>query len=186
MKEYDIEGLVGLSLTRHDKKHIKHDITNKFPIEDGIVDVFQAEDVFEHIEYEKLAEVMDEIYRVLKSGGYFRLSVPDYRFDVYRNRSLFNSNGELAFDPDGGGSFKNGHVCDGGHVWFPVYESVLELVKNSKFTNYEFLHYTDSDGNSVTKEIDYSKGYIQRTPDNDPRGTNPYRVISIVADMYKE
>jgi predicted SAM-dependent methyltransferase len=57
------------------------------PLQDNCVESYQAEDVFEHIDYDKLPEVINEIYRVLKPGGYFRLSVPDYGSDVYIERS---------------------------------------------------------------------------------------------------
>ena len=35
-------------------------------------------------------------------------------------------------------------------------------------------------------EIDYQKGYISRTPDNDERVMNPRRPLSIVLDAYKQ
>jgi len=37
----------------------------------------------------------------------------------------------------------------------------------------------------VLKEIDYQKGYISRTSDNDERVMNPCRPLSIVVDIYK-
>ena len=37
----------------------------------------------------------------------------------------------------------------------------------------------------ITNKIDYSLGYISRTPDNDDRVKNPYRPMSIVVDCYK-
>ena len=37
----------------------------------------------------------------------------------------------------------------------------------------------------VLKEIDYQKGCISRTPDNDERVMNPRRPLSIVLDAYK-
>ena len=35
------------------------------------------------------------------------------------------------------------------------------------------------------KNIDYSLGYIKRTPDNDKRVKKPRRPMSIVVDCYK-
>ena len=186
LPEYADKGLVGLSLTANDARHIRHDITKPYPLADGTVDSYQAEDVFEHIEYEKLVDVIDEIHRVLKPGGFFRLSVPDYRCDILRNRSLYNVTGEIAFDPIGGGAFRDGRVVDGGHVWFPTYEKVKRLIERSKFDDFKFYHYYDENGQSVTNEIDYSKGYVMRTPDHDARVQNPYRAMSIVVDMFKK
>lgn len=186
LPEYVGKGLVGLSLTASDGRHIRHDITKPYPLADGTVDSYQAEDVFEHIEYGKLVAVVDEIHRVLKPGGFFRLSVPDYRCDILRNRSLYNVAGEIAFDPIGGGAFRDGRVVDGGHVWFPTYEKVKRLIERSKFDDFKFYHYYNENGQSVTNEIDYSRGYVMRTPDHDARVQNPYRAMSIVVDMFKK
>ena len=45
----EYEGLIGLSITKGDERHILHDITMPFLLADNSVDSFQAEDVFEHI-----------------------------------------------------------------------------------------------------------------------------------------
>ena len=185
-KEYDIEGIVGLAIRRATYRTILHDICQKYPLKDNSVDAYQAEDVFEHIEYDKLVDVINEIYRVLKPGAYFRLSVPDYGCDILYNRSKKDESGNIIFDPDGGGKYQDGKVIDGGHVWFPTYEKVLALIDKSDFSKYEFYHYYDENGNSVTKEIDYSKGYVIRTPDHDKRVQDPYRAMSLVVDLYKE
>ncbi len=102
-----------------------------------------------------------------------------------RKRSWYDVNGEIVFDPHPGGDYVNGKIINGGHLWFPNYEKVLYLIENSEFTKWEFFHYYDGDGNSVTKKIDYSKGFVMRTPDHDIRVQNPYRAMSIVVDLYK-
>ena len=182
-KEY--QKFIGLSLTQHNFQHIKHDITEIMPLPDQCVDIYQAEDVLEHIQLDEITSVIDEIYRVLKVGGVFRLSVPDYRCDLLENRTLKNDKGEMIFDPLGGGNYKNGKVIDGGHVWFPKYETVKELLLKTKFSNIEFLHYYDESGEAITKPIDYSIGHVMRTPDNDERVSSPYRPMSIVVDCIK-
>ena len=50
---------VGLSIEKEDNHHISFDITSKFPLNDNSVDVFCAEDVMEHIEYENQMESLD-------------------------------------------------------------------------------------------------------------------------------
>lgn len=185
-KEYDIEGIVGLSIRKEDYRTIRHDICNPYPLPDNSVDAYQAEDVFEHIEYDKLVDVINEIYRVLKPGAYFRLSVPDYGCDILRDRSTKDENGTIIFDKEGGGTYEDGQVRNGGHVWFPTYESVRALITKTDFDRYEFYHYYDENGQSVTKKIDYTKGYIQRTPDHDKRVQNPYRAMSLVVDLFKD
>lgn len=182
-KEYN--EYIGLSLTQWNKNHIKHNVLEKYPLDDNSVDRYQSEDVFEHINYEQLHLVINEIYRVLKKGGLFRLSLPDYKCDLLNERTQKNIKGELIFDSDGGGKFIDGKVLNGGHVWFPTYCKVKELLIKTNFRNYTFLHYYDENGKGITNKIDYSKGFIMRTPDNDDRVRNPYRPMSLVVDCIK-
>jgi SAM-dependent methyltransferase len=182
-------GVVGLSLHRSDRRHIQHDIaTAAMPLPDDFANSYQAEDVFEHIAYESLPAVIDEIHRVLQPGGLFRLSVPDYRCDVLIARSRHDAKGRIVFDPGGGGAYVRGRVVGGGHVWFPRYESVRALVQRTRFATagkIAFLHYYDEHGTPVTNPIDYSHGFVGRTPDNDDRVRSPYRPMSIVVDLTK-
>ena len=172
--------LVGLVLHRGDKHSICHDITLPYPLPDNCVYSYQSEDVFEHIEFGKMHSVLEEIYRILKPGGLLRISVPDYKHGALIERSVLED-GKIVFDPMGGGTYESGYVCGGGHVWFPTYEKVKALLEESSFTQYDFLHYYDENGTLIIKEIDYSKGYIERTPEHLGDGS----VVSIVVDCYK-
>ena len=180
---------IGLSLQCNNNTNIQHNILNKMDLFDNSVDIYQSEDVFEHIEYDKLKDVINEIYRVLKPGGLFRLSMPDYRCDILYNRSEKNDDNKIIFDKGGGGDYdyENKKVINGGHVWFPKYELVKSLLDKTSFeqNKINFLHYYDINNNSINKVIDYSKGHINRTPDNDKRVNYPYRTMSIVVDCYK-
>lgn len=180
---------IGLSLQCNNNTNIQHDILNKMDLFDNSVDIYQSEDVFEHIEYDKLQDVINEIYRVLKPGGLFRLSMPDYRCDILYNRSEKNDDNKIIFDKGGGGDYdyENKKVINGGHVWFPKYELVESLLNKTSFqkNKINFLHYYDINNNSINKVIDYSKGHINRTPDYDIRVKHPYRTMSIVVDCYK-
>lgn len=179
--------LVGLSLTRDDSIHIKHNVTEKIELPDNSVSIFQAEDIMEHIELQQLVDVFNEIYRILEPNGLFRLSVPDYRCDILKDRSTYDDQGNIIFDIGGGGSYDkvNKKVIDGGHVWFPTYEIVKSLLDKTNFENVDFLHYYNNDGSFVMKDVDYSLGYISRTPDHDDRVINPKRPMSIIVDCYK-
>jgi SAM-dependent methyltransferase len=178
---------IGLSLTQNNENHIRHDITCLHEVEDNSVDIYQAEDVFEHIEYNKLEFVLNDIFRILKPNGLFRLSVPDYRCDIIFDRSIKDNNGNIIFDPYGGGGIdvETKQVINGGHIWFPMYEEVKKLLNKVPFSRVDFLHYYDELGNPHCNKIDYTKGFIQRTPDYDERVANPYRPMSIVVDCYK-
>lgn len=184
-----VKPFIGLSLSKSDKHHIKHDVTLPMNLNDNSVDIYQCEDVFEHIEYQKLVSVFNEIYRVLKVGGLFRLSIPDYRCNILYQRTLKNNDGSIYHDPGGGGKYDNVNkkVINGGHVWFPKYESVLELFEKSNFNidNVKFLHYYDENNIPHLNYIDYTKGHIHRTPDFDKRVQNPTCPMSIVVDSYK-
>jgi SAM-dependent methyltransferase len=169
-------------------RNIPHNIIEPLPLPDGSVDVFQSEDVFEHIDFTKMVSIFNEIYRVLSPGGLFRLSLPDYNFDINRTRSVKNSAGEIVFDPGGGGRLIDGRVTGGGHLWFPTIETVRKLFNESPFSVHgtvHFLHYTNADGTSKLRPIDYSLGHIQRTPDHDPSVSDRPRPISIVVDAFK-
>jgi glycosyltransferase involved in cell wall biosynthesis/SAM-dependent methyltransferase len=179
----EYKNLIGLSIEKNDYRHIRHDITSPLPLNDNAVESFQAEDVMEHIDYSKLPAVINEIHRVLKPGGYFRLSVPDYGTDVYINRSIKDNNGNIIFDPGGGGTQENP-----GHLWYPRFDNVTALLAQTNFKTdgeIKFLHYYKMDGTPVTNTIDYSKGFVHRTPDFDQRVQTPYRPMSMVVDLIK-
>src|SRR5215475_3554300 len=144
-------------------RNIKQDITNPFSIPDNSVEVFQSEDVFEHIEMSKMVPMFNEIHRVLVPGGLFRLSLPDYHFDLYAKRCLRGPDGQIVFDPGGHGAYVDGRVVGGGHVWFPTIEAVRELFAASLFATrgeISFLQYNNPDGTFKLDPIDYSLGYI--------------------------
>ncbi len=176
----------GITPYHASSRNVRHDLRDPIPIEDGSIDLFQAEDVFEHIELSAIPEIFVEIYRILKPSGLFRFSVPDYRNSLYLSRSILADNTTPIFDPGGGGAFEAGRVVAGGHVWFPTIELVRELFDGSPFSKYperiQYLHYNSDEG-SVRKRIDYNLGYIERTPDNDKRSSD--QALSIVVDAYK-
>ncbi len=177
------QGLIGLSEHKSDPRHILHDITNSMPLEDRSVDLYLAEDIFGRLDYQALHPVINEIWRVLKPGGVLRISVPDYRCQLIIDRCEKDENGNIIFDPAGGGTKENP-----GYKWFPLYETLEPILKKTMFGregSIEFLHSYLPDGTFITKNIDYSKGYILRTPDHDDRVKNPYRPMSIVVDLVK-
>lgn len=180
---------IGLSLSQDNDYHIKHNVENNLPLLENSVDIYQSEDVFEHIEYDKLVNIFNDIYKVLKPGGLFRFSIPDYRCDILHERSFKDENGNIYHDPGGGGNYDylNNKVIDGGHLWFPKYEQVFELMKQTNFdmSKVNFLHYYDELRNTIMKDIDYMNGYIARTPDNDKRVQDPRRPMSIIVDCFK-
>ena len=175
------DGWIGLSVKKGDERHIRHDITTEMPIPEASVDNYYAEDVFEHIKYESLPDVVEEIFRVLRPGGLFRLAVPDYGCDFLVNRSIKDGEGNIIKDP-------GGDMEVPGHVWFPRIDSVRGLLRDSPFaTNgmIRFLHYYTMEGKPVMQPIDHSLGKVFRTPDFDRRVQSPPRPMSLVVDCFK-
>ena len=113
----------------------------------------------------------------------------DYGCDILHERSYKDEGDTVYHDPGGGGSYDylTSKVVDGGHLWFPKYEQTLELMKQTNFdmSKVNFLHYYDEQGSTIMKDIDYTNGYISRTPDNDKRVQDPRRPMSIVVDCFK-
>lgn len=174
--------LYGLSIVKADSKHILHDITNQYPLPDNCISSYQAEDVLEHIEFAKLVDVINEIYRILKIDGLFRICLPDYYSAYLRDISMKDDAGNIIFDPTGGGSYGANGVENLGHIWFPTYLLVQNLLEQTKFDKMDFLCYHTEQGELVKKEIDLSKGYIKRIP---KCGEENRPVYSIVVDCYK-
>lgn len=178
---YPDDRVICLSLSKSNYRTIKHDITLPYPLEDESIDSYQIEDVIEHIAEDKVLQVINEIYRILKKGGYLRLSLPDYNSQMLINRSFMDKSGKLIFDPYGGGNYIRGKVCNGGDLWFPTYELVSEILKQSNFQDYKFYRYHDKDRTFYSERIDYKMGYISRTKEH-----SFYRKdVSIVVDCFK-
>ena len=168
------DDIVGLSLTRDDGRHIKHDITNMLPLDDRSVDRFESESVFEYIAKIELVSIINEIYRILRVGGLFRLSVPDYRGPIMYERCL-KCDGKIYEDPFGGK----------GVMWFPTIESMVWLLEKTQFKNVVYLQYYMPNGTPVMNKINHSLGMVQRTSDFDSRVKDTGLPLSLVVDLVK-
>ncbi len=195
-RQYESGKFVGLALHPQHDQEIRHDARLPLPVPDNSVEKIQSQDVFEHIPYEDLPPILDDIYRALRPTGVFRLSLPDYRSPMLVKRCVYDENGNVLADLRMGGSvafdkktktrkveFKgNG----GAHVWFPVYESVRDLVAKSQLRDCQsirFYHYFVDKVSFVAEEIPDDEMFVMRAPPNDMRAGG--RPISIVADFVK-
>lgn len=170
--------LYGLSINKADSRHILHDITERYPLPDNSIYAYQAEDVLEHIEISKLTDTINEVFRILKNQGLFRICLPDYFSPYLRNISMKNKSGNIIFDPTGGGNYDENGVSNGGHIWFPNYLNVHDLLTRTMFEKIDFLCYHTQRGELIKKEIDFTKGYVNRI-------ANKQNIYSIVVDCYK-
>lgn len=190
-------GFIGLSLRPIHFFEIKCDVSKgSLPFYSGSISKIQAEDVLEHIQLALIPELLNEIYRVLKPGGIFRLSVPDYNSIVLRKRSIYNYKGEVIADPLTGSSiYYNSqtesievkHRLDGNsHLWFPTKSLLDNLVEASSIRNctvINFWHFSSSsEKHSVEKFPDMNMP-IFRCPPNDMRANG--LPVSIVVDFVK-
>lgn len=185
----------GLALHPRFDRDIPHDARRPMVFADNSIDGFQSQDVFEHIEFGKVGGILDDIYRCLKHGGVFRLSLPDYNSPLLRSRSIYDCNGRILNDASMGGTITgsmSGGVSvsfpDGGdaHLWFPTYASVLQLIVESqirKCTTIKFHHYWVNTTDYVCDQFDHTLMPVTRTPPRDMRADG--KPISLVVDFIK-
>ena len=144
-RQFNNKNFIGLALFPEHSREIYHDATTPLPLDDNSVQKVQSQDVFEHISLEKIPVILDEIFRVLEPDGIFRLSLPDYRSALLKERSIYSHSGEVIGDLMMGAypfydtskkkvgiNFSN----DGNaHLWFPTYQQVNELISKSNIKN---------------------------------------------------
>jgi SAM-dependent methyltransferase len=139
--------------------------------------------------------VLDEIYRVLRPGGIFRLSVPDYRSPVQKRRSLYDARGRVIGDLMMGatsyldqttGDARVRFSNDGeAHLWFPRYELITHLVLKSELRKAGIHFYQGfiDDHSYLCEPVPEDEMFVQRAAPHDRRaGGAP---TSIIADFTK-
>ena len=181
MNQYD--PWIGLSPAHSNKNHVHHALPNPLPLDENSVDSFLAEEILNKLNPNAIVPLIDHLFCLLKSGGLLRIAIPDYKCDLLYNRSQKDNMGNITFDPKGGGTPENP-----GTKWFPTYAKFKDILNQTQFHNsgtIEYLHYYDEDSSTVMHPIDYSLGFVERTPDHDPRVQNPKRPFSIVVDLRK-
>lgn len=186
---------VGLALNPKYAHDIKHDARQPMAFAGSSVDGFQSQDVFEHIEFDKVVPILDDVYRCLKPGGIFRMSLPDYNSPVLRRRSVYDCEGRILHDATMGGTV-TGQPTGGltvtfptngnAHVWFPTYANVNQLIVQSQIRKCEtikFHHAWIDMHRFVCDPFDQSIMPVTRTPPRDMRaGGKP---VSLVVDFIK-
>jgi SAM-dependent methyltransferase len=195
-RQFQIPNFVGLALVPSHDREIAHNALDALPFSDDSIPKIQSQDVFEHLPFERLPFVMDEIYRVLKPGGVFRLSVPDYRSPLLKKRSIYDDRGKVIGDLMMGASAKynaaNGTTKvnfteDGNaHLWFPKYELILELIVKSnirKCNRIKFHQCFLDDETFLSDPIPQDEMFVIRSIPNDMRSNG--MPISIVTDFEK-
>lgn len=92
-----IEGSIGVDKINLPGVDIVHDCENGLPFEDNYADEIFSFDFIEHIHRDKVINLMNEIWRVLKPSGKFKFKIPDAEkgqgaFQDITHRSLWVRN----------------------------------------------------------------------------------------------
>ena len=194
-RQYQVPNFVGLALHPAHDREVAHDATTALPFADSSIAKVQAQDVLEHLPLDKMPFVLDEIYRVLKPGGVFRLSVPDYRSPVLKRRSIYDARGRVTGDllmgatpyfDDTTGDARVRFSEDGhAHVWFPRYELVTHLILKSEIRKSDIKFYQCflDDHTYLCEPIPENEMFVIRSVPNDMRANGA--PISIVVDFVK-
>lgn len=130
---------------------VAHDLLTPLPLPDGSVDRILTEHFLEHIPVDGIAHVLRECHRLLPAGHVARVAVPDYGHP--RDRHCLR----LGHDPR-----------RRDHVTLTTYPLCAALVAESPFKVARFYQYWDGD-RFVHHPVDYSLGFLRRTPENEPR-----------------
>jgi SAM-dependent methyltransferase len=187
---------IGVAVNPNHSREIHHNLLDPFPFADDLFSKIQSQDVFEHLPKECVIEVMNEVFRILKPNGVFRLSVPDYRHPLLKARSIFSSTGVVIGDSMMGASVHydktSGHASTiidtsyDSHLWFPDYETIVQLILNStcRFSRQiRFYQHFFSDGSFKVDDIPDLEMPVSRSFPKDPRSNG--QPISIVVDFVK-
>jgi predicted SAM-dependent methyltransferase len=130
---------------------VTHDLRQPLPLDDASVDGIHTEDCFAYFTPNELTALFAECHRVLKPGGRLRVAVPDFEHPRHKTRV---KNGKDTAHPE--------------HHNLPTKHNMEALLQASPFTDWTFYHYW-KDGTFIQEPIDYTLGWVKRTPDNDPR-----------------
>lgn len=195
-RQYQVPNFIGLALEPAHEREMRHDATAALPFADAAIAKVQSQDVFEHLPLEKVPFVLDEVYRVLKPGGVFRLSVPDYRSPVLKRRSVYDWRGRVTGDLLMGATTyldettgdarvrfsEDGHA----HIWFPRYELITHLILKSEIRKSREIKFHQcflDDHSYLCEPIPENEMFVQRAAPHDRRaGGAP---VSIVVDFIK-
>lgn len=195
-RQYASGRFVGLALAPQHSQEIRHDARQKLPVADNSVERIQSQDVFEHLAYDELPAIFDDIHRALKPGGIFRLSLPDYGSPFLLRRCVFDEQGRILADLRMGGRVawdrkgrqrKVEFLPDGNaHLWFPTWELVWGLIRRSTIEHcaaIRFHHYFVNREEYVMQDYPEEEMFVMRAPPHDQRGGG--LPISLIVDFVK-
>lgn len=168
----DYKNYISVDINCHNDWCVKHDLRRPIPLPDNSVNRILTEDFLEHIHVDDIKRLLQECFRIIKPKGMMRIGVPDY--NNLKDRPYLLKGKDERFPK---------------HVTLTHYELMKTIIEQSPFSsNYKFYHYWDRE-KFIYEKIDYSLGFIKRTPDNDVRCKKSgceLQITSIVVDIFKK
>ena len=141
-----VKGSIGMDIIKHPGVDVVHDMIKfPYPFEDNYFDVVESHTTLEHIEFNKdFFGLMDEVYRILKPGGLFKITVPYWKgvhvLSVPEHTRLFSIFTFYYFDHDpiwwnsGSGQLSRFAECN-----FKVIKAKYQLILEGRWKFLNFL-----------------------------------------------
>jgi len=147
--------------TRFSKTVEYGDIVSGLPIKSETCDVIYCSHVLEHLSLEDFRTALGNTFSYLKSGGTFRLVLPDLEFSINQYNNDKSSSASLVFlretllgretSPKGiGGSLVN-YLGHSEHLWMWDYKSIKKELKDAGFSQVCRCYYGDSQDKMIDK-----------------------------------
>jgi hypothetical protein len=157
--------LIGRLYTKNDTRFSKTveygDIVSGLPIENKTCDVIYCSHVLEHLSLENFRIALINSCSYLKSGGTFRLVLPDLEFSINRYNNDKSSSASLVFlretllgrevSPQGIRGFIVNYLGHSEHLWMWDYKSIRKELENVGFSNIRRCYYGDSKDKMIDK-----------------------------------
>ena len=149
------------------------DVTEKFPYDDNSVDYIFSEHMIEHISYQDGKFMLEESFRVLKSGGKIRISTPDLKFLIklynedkteLQKRYIEYSFKEYKLDGNSDTFVINNFHRDWGHIFIYDEKTLKSLFESIGFFDlkcYGLMESDDEELRGVEHIIRQPDGFIQ-------------------------
>ena len=149
------------------------DVTKKFPYNNNSVDYIFSEHMIEHITYHEGKFMLEESFRVLKSGGKIRISTPDLKFLIklynedkteLQKRYIEYSFKEYKLDGNSDTFVINNFHRDWGHIFIydeKTLKSLFELIGFFDLKCYGLMESDDEELRGLEHIIRQPDGFIQ-------------------------
>lgn len=130
------------------------DIVKGLPVEPGRCSVVYCSHVLEHLSLEDFRIALDSTYKLLESGGTFRLVLPDLAFYIREYQASGSPTAALDFMRKSGigeerrnrgmRGFAREFLGNSKHRWMWDYQSIAEELKNCGFLDVRRAEFGDS------------------------------------------